>query len=113
MAGIARLKNERVSVYRQLPVSSIAGCLGMAAFAVAIVSGLGAGQETDTILWRAFLSSIMCYIFGLIVGIVAQRAIDDALGQYRAARPAPELAELDGSAESGGASTPARAMEAA
>ena len=82
-------------MFRQLPVSAIAACFGMAAFSVAIVSGLGAGQSADSILWNALLASFICYPLGITVGIVARHAVSEHVAEYCDAHPVPELDRPD------------------
>ena len=63
----------------------------MAAFTVAILSGLHAGQPADAILWRAILSIMICYPAGLVIGLVGRAAVTDHVQEYQAAHPAPDL----------------------
>jgi len=61
-------------VEHRLPVRTIGACFALTAFAVAILAGLGAALPASEILWRATLSLCVCYIAGVIIGSVAERA---------------------------------------
>ncbi len=65
----------------------VAGCLALAAFAVAIVAGLAAGNAPTPILLRAVIAMIACYPVGLVIGLVCQRVIDEHLAAEDAAIP--------------------------
>lgn len=54
----------------------MAGCLALAAFAIAIVAGIAAGNAPAQILVRALMAMILCYPVGLIIGVICQRVID-------------------------------------
>lgn len=74
-------------------VRSIAACFGFAAFAVAIVSGLWADRSLPQILTGAIASLMVCFVLGVVIGVIAERAIDEAANHYRAvpSGDAPEL----------------------
>ncbi len=55
----------------------IAGCFAMAAFAVAILAGLAAGNAPSSILLRALIAMVVCYPVGLMIGLVCQRVVAD------------------------------------
>ena len=78
-------------MFREIPISAIAACFGMAAFTVAILSGLGAGQPADAILWRAILSILVCYPLGLIIACVGRAAVNDHMRAYHDEHPTPDL----------------------
>jgi len=56
----------------------VAGCCGLAAFAVAIVAGLAADNGVDVIVSRALVSLIVCFGMGAIIGMAAESAIREA-----------------------------------
>ncbi len=58
---------------------TIAGCFALAAFAVAVVAGLGGGNATTSILLRAIMAMIACYPVGLLVGLICQRVVQEHL----------------------------------
>ncbi len=68
----------------------VAGCSGMAAFAISILAGLNASNGAVTILSRAILAMAICYIVGLVVGLVIQHVIKLHLQEYEAENPAED-----------------------
>lgn len=78
------------------PVKSVAACFGLAAFAVAIVSGLAAGRGMQEILGGAIASLFVCFAIGAVIGVIAERAINEGAARYRAAEDTmDESAEPD------------------
>lgn len=75
-----------------MPTKVIAGCLALGAFAIAIFAGLASGNPTDTILGRALLCLVVCYVVGLAVGAVAERAVDEHVRAHEAANPEGDVA---------------------
>ena len=62
----------------------------MAAFAVALVSGLWVGNPAASILARALLSLVLCYALGMMVGAICEHVVREHLARYKAKRPVPE-----------------------
>jgi tetrahydromethanopterin S-methyltransferase subunit C len=54
----------------------MAGCLALAAFAIAIFAGLAAGNAAGLVLVRALMAMILCYPVGFIIGMICQRVIE-------------------------------------
>lgn len=73
----------------------IATCFALAAFSVAIIAGLAADNPGTTVLTTAIICMIGCQLIGLVVGAVAQRAIDEHLSRYRAKNPIPKEEPID------------------
>lgn len=71
------------------PVRAIAGAFALAAFCVAIVSGLAADRSTPDILTIAIYSLFIGQAVGFIGGLVLSRAIDENVRAYRRAHPVP------------------------
>lgn len=69
------------------PTKVIAGSLGLTAFAIAVVAGLAAGNQSAEILVRALISMTTCYVLGLVLGAIGQRTIEEHVRQYIASRP--------------------------
>ncbi len=69
----------------------VAGCLGLAAFAIALIAGLGSGAEADVVLGRAVISMFVCFLVGYAVGLAGERAIDEAAQRFRNEHPIEEL----------------------
>jgi hypothetical protein len=73
----------------------------MAAFAVAIVSGLAAGNETSSILLRSLMAMVLCYPVGLIAGLISERTVDDHARAHRKNNPVPIDAAIGAPADAG------------
>lgn len=54
----------------------MAGCIALAAFAVAIVAGLAAENSAGLVLGRALMAMIFCYPVGFIIGMVCDHVIN-------------------------------------
>lgn len=52
----------------------IATCLALTGFAVAIVAGLAAGNPATLILRHSILAMLVCYVAGMLVGMIARVA---------------------------------------
>lgn len=72
------------------PVRAIAGCLALAAFAIAIISGLAAGRSTDSIISSALVALIVGQVVGYIAGMVIARTLLENIQSYKSSRGAPE-----------------------
>lgn len=58
------------------PISHVvATCAALAGFTISILAGLAAGNEGITILGRALIAMIACWIVGLTCGLVIQSAV--------------------------------------
>lgn len=77
----------------------------MAAFAVAILAGLAAGNAPASILLRALIAMVACYPVGLMIGLVCQRVVTDHIQSQE-----PSSAAADQDAE---ASAPDQSAESA
>ena len=66
----------------------VAGNFGIVGFVLALIGGLYADNKFESIIQRALLSAIICYIVGYIVGVIGQyiaeehgKRIADMVGQ--------------------------------
>lgn len=50
----------------------VAGNFGIVGFVLAVVGGLYADNKFESIIQRALLSAIICYVVGYIVGVIGQ-----------------------------------------
>jgi hypothetical protein len=73
----------------EIPSRVIAVCFGLVAFAIALVMGLAVGNEPVVILQRAILAMLGCMLVGWVVGVVAQRAVQDRIDAYKKENPLP------------------------
>lgn len=71
----------------RLPVRVIGGCLGLAAFAIAIVSGLASNAEASDILVRALISLFACHFVGTLIAMAMNVAVSENVTQYERANP--------------------------
>lgn len=71
-----------------MPTRLTAACLGMSAFALAVLAGLAADNPVDVILMRAIIASLVCHMLGWAIGAVAERAVNDRVEQYVREHPA-------------------------
>ncbi|RMD66607.1 MAG: hypothetical protein D6824_00530 [Planctomycetota bacterium] len=65
---------------------------GLAAFAVALITGLAVDNPSDVILSRALGSLFVCYLIGIGVGAALDRLAHEALQSHQQANPAPNAA---------------------
>lgn len=79
-----------------VPSNVLAGCFSLAAFAVALVAGLAAGNSTGSILARGVIAMILCYPLGLLVGVVCHRVVEEQAAAHQEANPVPEVPEAEG-----------------
>lgn len=70
-----------------MPTKVAASCMGLSAFAIAIVAGLGAGNPAEEILSRAIVAMAVMYALGQALGSMGERAIDQRLAQHRQENP--------------------------
>ena len=66
------------------------------AFAAALVVGAVVRNPAETILWRAIIALVTCWIVGYVVGRFLQRTAEDYVRRYKESHPIPEtVADLD------------------
>jgi len=81
-----------------IPARVIATCFALACFAGSAVVGLYHGNPALSIVISSFFTMIAAYVVGLIVGAVAQRAVDEHIRRHKADNPLPDeqtAAELE------------------
>lgn len=71
------------------PTKVIAASMGLAAFALAIIAGLAAGNDADHILGTALVALAACAAVGWALGAAAERAVLDAVSTYEQNHPIP------------------------
>ena len=76
---------------QSVPAKVVASSAGLGAFIVAVLAGMGADNPTETVLTRAVLSLLACYVVGLIIGGIAERAVAERIGTYVAANKVEEV----------------------
>ena len=70
-----------------VPAKVIATSFALAAFAIAIIAGLAAGNPSPRVLLSAILSMALCQVLGMVVGSIGERIVREHIESYRAARP--------------------------
>ena len=65
----------------------IATSFALVAFAGALFVGMRAGNPMLTILTRALLITLGCYVVGRIVGVVADRTVQGQIATYKTRHP--------------------------
>ncbi|MCB9848453.1 MAG: hypothetical protein H6814_08575 [Phycisphaeraceae bacterium] len=78
----------------QRVLKSVSGACGLSGFAVAILAGLAADNPASVILTRALIAMFVCYAVGMFIGIVAARAVREAVVTHAQRNPAPEIEEV-------------------
>lgn len=68
-------------------VRTIAACLALTAFAVAIVAGILAQNPAGLVLGRALLAMVVGKVIGLMIGSVGTRVVEDQLRAYVSTNP--------------------------
>jgi len=75
---------------REIDVKSltkvIAGTVGLAAFSVAVIAGLAAGNAATDVLLRAVVAMAVCHAIGLMLGAMGERTVDEYVKSYYASR---------------------------
>lgn len=66
-----------------IPTKVAGACMGLSGFAIAVFAGLGGGHPSEDILSRALLSMLGCYVVGLAIGAVMERAVEERLAAHR------------------------------
>lgn len=61
----------------------IGASCALTAFALAIASGLFAGNPTDTILTRAIAALVVGSLVGMVVGTIGERTVAEAIEKYQ------------------------------
>jgi hypothetical protein len=78
---------------------AIAGCLALAAFAVAVLAGLAGGNTANSILLRALVAMVACYPVGLLIGLVCQHVIEQHVARMADPEAGAGAEQKDQSAE--------------
>ncbi len=86
-------------------VKVIACGFALLGFALAVISGLLAGNPATMVLGRALIVLMVCNMLGHAAGTILFRVVDEHVHAYEAARPVPEVSLTTAPARSG-SSTP-------
>lgn len=69
------------------PGRVVAACFGLSGFAVAVLSGLSAGNAPADVLWRALVSMAILGSMGVVAGAIVERTIAERVMPRRGAAP--------------------------
>lgn len=81
------------------PSRIISNSIALAAFSVAIVAGLAAGNPADTILVRAIGAMLCCQVVGWLVGLAGEHVVREHVSVHQANNPLPEVGQGRGFGE--------------
>lgn len=73
MSGLSLSMTESQGTVRRLS----AGVMGLAGFAVAMLAGLQAGNETGRVIVAALVSMVACHIAGIVLGLLIERVVEE------------------------------------
>jgi len=71
----------------------MAGAMSMIVFAVCLLAGLSAGNPPATILYKALVAMVGTLVVGLLVGVMAQKMLDENIKAMKPPDPIPETPE--------------------
>jgi hypothetical protein len=74
----------------QRPGRSIAGCLGLGAFCIAVIFGLWSGDPIESVLGKAIAALFFGFAVGFFAGWITEFAIEDDVRMYCAQNPIPD-----------------------
>lgn len=72
------------------PSHVIAACFALVSFAAAAMVGAVAGNSATTVLGRALIIMILCWLIGRVIGAVAEQVVDRHIERYKQEHPVPE-----------------------
>jgi len=72
----------------------IAACFAIVTFVAALAVGLASGNPPGTVIVRATVVMIICWIIGQGIGALLQFVIDDDIDLYKRSRPLPPMTSL-------------------
>jgi hypothetical protein len=80
----------------------VSAAFALSGFTVALISGLGAGNASSQVLFRALVALFVCQFVGMIVGSMLDRVIDEHQTSYRKAHPIPAVPSVGAVRDSDG-----------
>lgn len=69
--------------------------MALAAFAVAVLAGLSAGNPSQDIILRAIVSMLVCQVVGMFIGMMGEKIVSEHVLRYVRNHPVPETTEAD------------------
>jgi|GEM_PF-2660091 len=78
----------------QPPLTKTVGvCCGLAAFAIALMVGLSAGNPVEVILSRSLIALFVCYLIGMTLGAMFDRLAAELGAANERENPTPVMDE--------------------
>jgi len=71
----------------------LAAAMSMIVFAVCLLAGLSAGNPPATILYKAIVAMAGTLFVGLLVGVMAQKMLDENIKEHKPPDALPEIPE--------------------
>lgn len=84
----------------------VAACMGLSAFAIALIAGVSVNNPFETTILRALAAMLVCTPLGLMIGLTAEFAVRDRLATLRAARTQSRTPDQATPAPAGGEGKP-------
>lgn len=72
----------------------IAACFAIVTFVAALAVGWASGNAPGTVIVRATVVMILCWVIGQGVGALLQYVVDDDIKSYKRSRPLPPMTPL-------------------
>ena len=72
-----------------MPIRLIATSVALTAFAAAVLGGIVAQNPATVVLGRALVVMLACYVAGLVIGAVVERALREQIDRYKQEHPLP------------------------
>lgn len=76
-----------------MPSGVIASSFALMSFVVAAIVGVLAGNTPSTIIGRAMLVMMVCWMLGMVLGGIAQKTVDAHIKAFKEAHPLPDETE--------------------
>lgn len=58
----------------------IGAALGLCGFAVGVIAGMAADNPVETVLTRALVALVVCFVAGSLIGAIGERVVDERVG---------------------------------
>lgn len=71
----------------------MAAAMSMIVFAICLLAGLSAGNPPATILYKALVAMVGTLVIGLLVGVMAEKMLDENIKALKPPAPLPETPE--------------------
>jgi len=100
--------DDSATMQREFPVRAVAACFALAAFCVAIWSGLTSGRSAEAVLGTSLIVMLVCQPIGLVLGLAFRHASLEQISSYKKTNPIPDAYDAASSAAPDDESAPAQ-----